>query len=249
MSVATAAPAGLYFIHTDHLNTPRLITNEVKQTAWASDDPFGNNAPNENPSGLGTFTCNLRLPGQYFDKETNLHYNYFRDYDPAIGRYVQSDPIGLAGGVNTYVYANDPLTQIDPFGLMGRGSGASQSRPSPAWPREFHDLSICQYYDRRCTETGCFYYCQSAPRVCRGAQSVPQWSYFGARSLNCVRRCLTEEDAKATKVRCDGANCLPDKVIDDYHQKCFDTCGVPLNWLTYPGMNMWGLGIFNLNRQ
>jgi len=42
---------------------------------------------------------------------------------------------------------------------------------------------------------------------------------------------------------------LPDKVIDDYHQKCFDTCGVPFNWLTYPGMNMWGLGIFNLNRQ
>ena len=90
--------AQLYFIYSDQLNTPRLITNQTQQAVWtwANDDPFGNNAPNENPSSLGTFTCNLRLPGQYFDKETNTHYNYFRDYDPAIGRYVQSDPIGLA---------------------------------------------------------------------------------------------------------------------------------------------------------
>jgi RHS repeat-associated protein len=58
------------------------------------------------------------LPGQYFDKETNLHYNAFRDYDPAIGRYVQSDPIGLAGGLNTYGYANqNPLGYVDPHGL------------------------------------------------------------------------------------------------------------------------------------
>ena len=49
-----------------------------------------------------------------FDQETNLHYNYFRDYDPSIGRYIQSDPIGLSGGINTYLYAADSLTQIDP---------------------------------------------------------------------------------------------------------------------------------------
>jgi RHS repeat-associated protein len=74
-----------------------VITNQPAQVVWRWDqvDPFGADAPNENPSGLGTFACNLRLPGQYYDKETNLHYNYFRDYEPAIGRYVQSDPIGL----------------------------------------------------------------------------------------------------------------------------------------------------------
>ena len=96
-------------------------------------EPFGNSLPNENPSGLGNFTCNLRLPGQYFYKEANTHYNYFRDYDPAIGRYVQSDPIGLWGGLNTYTYVgNRPLTYIDPNGLRniyGNWCGPGGSGP------------------------------------------------------------------------------------------------------------------------
>jgi RHS repeat-associated protein len=73
---------------------------------------------NENPSALGAFTYNLRMPGQYFDKETGSFYNYFRDYDPSLGRYVQSDPIGLVGGVNTFGYVeSNPLAGFDPFGL------------------------------------------------------------------------------------------------------------------------------------
>jgi RHS repeat-associated protein len=112
--------AQVYFIHTDHLNTPRLITNQAQQVVWRWDntEPFGNSVPDENPSGLGTFTCNLRFAGQYFDKETNLHYNMARDYDPAIGRYMQSDPIGLRGGINTYTYVGgNPLRFTDPTGL------------------------------------------------------------------------------------------------------------------------------------
>ena len=61
----------------------------------------------------------LRFPGQYFDAETGLHYNYFRDYDPSTGRYIESDPIGLDGGLNTYLYAeSNPLLLVDPYGLL-----------------------------------------------------------------------------------------------------------------------------------
>jgi len=75
--------------------------------------------PDENPSGLGTFDLPLRLPGQYFDKETNLAHNGYRDLDQSTGRYVQSDPIGLGGGVSTYAYVgSSPLDGVDEFGLF-----------------------------------------------------------------------------------------------------------------------------------
>ncbi|RJG05287.1 hypothetical protein D3870_03980 [Noviherbaspirillum cavernae] len=110
-----------YYIYADHLNTPRLITDAGSNTVWKwdNDEPFGNGLPDANPGGAGTnFEFNLRFPGQYFDRETNLHYNYHRDYDPGTGRYVQSDPIGLQGGINTYAYVGgNPINRIDPMGL------------------------------------------------------------------------------------------------------------------------------------
>jgi RHS repeat-associated protein len=112
------------FMHVDHLNTPRLVADTTGTTVWKWDqqEPFGNNVADENPSGLGAFELPLRLPGQYFDRETNLHYNYFRNYDPALGRYAESDPIGVEAGLNTYLYVDaNPLVQSDLLGLFPHG--------------------------------------------------------------------------------------------------------------------------------
>jgi RHS repeat-associated protein len=116
-----ANPPLVYFIHADHIDTPRVVVDKNNKTRWRwLAEPFGTTAPETNPSGLGAFTQNLRFPGQYADQETGLNYNYFRDYDPSLGRYVQSDPIGLAGGVNTYAYVGgNPLRDADPEGLQG----------------------------------------------------------------------------------------------------------------------------------
>jgi RHS repeat-associated protein len=117
-----AAPTGnpiVYTIHIDHLDTPRIVLDKNGAIRWRwLAEPFGTTAPETNPSSLGAFTFHLRFPGQYFDQESGLHYNYFRDYDSTIGRYTQSDPIGLDGGVNTYTYVeNQPTKYTDPLGL------------------------------------------------------------------------------------------------------------------------------------
>lgn len=118
MPLAVVSDSG--FVHPEHLNTPRLVADATGSTVWRWDqaEPFGVTVPDENPSGLGAFDLPLRLPGQYFDKESFLHYNVFRDYDPSLGIYKQSDPIGLRGGPNTYLYVHaTPLRNTDPFGL------------------------------------------------------------------------------------------------------------------------------------
>ena len=118
---ASAGAAQVFYIHTDQLDTPRLITDSNNSAVWRWDnfDAFGDNPPNDDPSATGLhFIYNPRFAGQYFDKETRLNYNYFRDYDTGTGRYVESDPIGLRGGINTYSYANsNPLWYTDFLGL------------------------------------------------------------------------------------------------------------------------------------
>ena len=114
---ASCSPNDLGYIWTDHLNTPRAIT-VAGTTIWAWESaPFGDTVPN-GISWRGTMVFNHRFPGQYFDRATGLHQNVNRDYDPNLGRYIQSDPVGLKGGTNTYTYAiNAPTHAIDPRGL------------------------------------------------------------------------------------------------------------------------------------
>lgn len=110
-----------YYVYSDHIYTPRVITRPVDNKIvwrWDDADPFGLSVPNENPSALGQYSYNPRFPGQLFDKESNNFYNYFRDYDPKLGRYLQPDPTGLEGGLNRYSYVQgDPLSYVDPLGL------------------------------------------------------------------------------------------------------------------------------------
>lgn len=105
----------IYFYHNSHLGTPELMTDINQNIVWqASYTPFGLATVS-----VETVENNIRFPGQYFDSESGLHYNYFRDYDPEIGRYIQSDPIGLSGGVNTYGYvAGNPINLVDLLGLF-----------------------------------------------------------------------------------------------------------------------------------
>lgn len=124
-------------VYADHLNTPQVITrtsDHKMRWRWMP-DPFGTTVPDENPQSLGAFTYNPRFPGQLFDKESNLFYNGYRYYDPIAGRYITVDPLGLFGGSwSPYAYVNgNPVTFVDPAGLMGNGRPLA-GNPMPKKP-------------------------------------------------------------------------------------------------------------------
>jgi RHS repeat-associated protein len=111
--IALIENSNINYIHTDHLGTPQQISDDSQTVVWKADyNPFG-----EATVTTQTITNNLRFPGQYYDEETGLHYNLNRYYDPQLGRYITSDPIGLQGGLNTYGYAlQNPIIIFDPTG-------------------------------------------------------------------------------------------------------------------------------------
>jgi RHS repeat-associated protein len=155
MPIAAVINGATYAVHSDHLNTPRKLTNADGQAVWQwSYSAFGEDkptlarnrfanlevTPNPGTTNISEVKFNLRYPGQYADEESGLFYNYFRSYDARTGRYSQPDPIGLGGGWNRfgYVYA-DPLRYVDPQGLNvlsiplrigGAGLALCQASPS-----------------------------------------------------------------------------------------------------------------------
>jgi RHS repeat-associated protein len=110
------ASEDIYYFVNDHLGTPQRIMDGSSNVVWSADyQPFG-----DANITVSTLPNNFRFPGQYYDSETGLHYNYFRYYSPGIGRYLRPDPIGLLGGINLYAYVqNNPINLVDPMGLDG----------------------------------------------------------------------------------------------------------------------------------
>ncbi|MFD1259673.1 RHS repeat protein [Entomomonas asaccharolytica] len=112
----TLANTNYNYLYTDHLGTPQLALNSRGQQTWKGvSEAFGRTQLDT----TNQITMNLRFPGQYYDQEIGLHYNGFRNYNPNTGRYIQADPIGLRGGINTFTYTyNNPINYIDPQGQV-----------------------------------------------------------------------------------------------------------------------------------
>ncbi|EOI3445661.1 RHS repeat-associated core domain-containing protein, partial [Cronobacter turicensis] len=107
----------IYWYHTELNGLPGRVTDADGQTVWRGQFSTWGETERELSVPQWQVPQNLRFQGQYLDRESGLHYNLFRYYDPVAGRYTQMDPIGLAGGINTYSYVGDPLTWVDPLGL------------------------------------------------------------------------------------------------------------------------------------
>ncbi len=139
------------YLHTDHVLTPRLASNANQTVVWRwVSDAFGDGEPDEDPDEDGVLTrVLLRFPGQYHDRESGLFYNDFRDYDPTTGRYVQSDPLGVSGGLNTYIYAGaNPLNFVDPTGEQNIPGVPGFQNPVSPNPKNLPALTRAQQCPR-----------------------------------------------------------------------------------------------------
>jgi RHS repeat-associated protein len=163
---STSAVTAVHVIHSDHLNTPRALANaqtqggqpagtvvwrwKLNQQTATGSNAFGAQPAEEDPDGNGTSVrFDLRFPGQQYDAATGLHYNYFRDYEASTGRHIESDPVGLKGGINTFAYvSSQPLTLIDPLGQSPSPVHPTRRRTRPCTGTEYEACA------EQCAATG-----------------------------------------------------------------------------------------------
>lgn len=226
MPVGLVSNGHLNYVEPDHLGTPRVVIDPRRDVAvWRWDpagEAFGNSLPNQDPDNdLEEFVFDLRFPGHRYDEVSVSHYNYFRDYDPTSGRYLQSDRIGLAGGQNTYVYSeNTPLVAFDPDGLKAvrdppqalgtrYPDGTVYCEDGEVTP--FVNWSRLSTYERECVGD-CLYVhenihvrdaVRSSPGVCRYRGWIPFIHPLGVVTFDSVdERLASEYAAHMAELRC-----------------------------------------------
>jgi RHS repeat-associated protein len=158
--------------------TNRLATNSTQAIVWRWEGEAFGNTPAEELVGT---SVNLRFPGQYYDSEANLHYNWNRYYDPSLGRYVTSDPIGLDGGLNTYNYVNqNPLVFYDLDGLkIDGGSNNKESTKQSGLQKAFWKL-----FGAKCKDsTDSWHTCSACCKTHKG-------NYSSGGGTICEEECL-----------------------------------------------------------
>jgi RHS repeat-associated protein len=242
---AERTPVTVHYFHCDHLGTPLALTDQQGNIAWAVKyDPWGNIEEEFNPSDIEQ---NIRLPGQYCDRETGLYYNHHRYYDPKVGAYINQDPIGLFGGINLSKYTDNPVLQIDPLGL----SGISKVFDGPG------DTSVCSYYDAMSkANPNCGYYPKAA-EICKGKNTLVNAAIDSgiidayihgntqireSQVLDKIRNSLIASDKEARAAGQIGScGCVKGNVIDAYHNKAFESAGINKHFY---GGNMWFQGVW-----
>ncbi|SAD49646.1 RhsB [Enterobacter hormaechei] len=129
----------IFWFHCQPNGTPERMTDSEGQVRWEGVNSAWGKLLRESETKVSGYSQNLRMLGQYLDRETGLHYNLCRYYDPDCGRFTQQDPIGLAGGINLYQYAPNALGWVDPWGLScGNSWNAFQSKTRGAFATRGH---------------------------------------------------------------------------------------------------------------
>jgi RHS repeat-associated protein len=176
-------PSSKYYVHADHLDRPIAMTDATK--AFVA--KFTWRAYGELFAYTGTVGLDLRFPGQMFQAESGLYYNWFRQYDPTTGRYTQPDPLGVADGPSRYAYVgNDPLQQVDPNGLTVGFTPLPPNSPSGLQPPRQDTICIAMNDD-----------CDKEIRACevicsRARVDFDMPNIYGGTFQKCMRGCVSE---------------------------------------------------------